>query len=103
MVKRCRVYKMMCYYANVLTHNHAITLADESAPSRFTAVKWYRGAIVMWYRGAMVMRCLGTMVAWHRDVVASNYHGSNVPEYIHARASCKLGELRAGAATKNLT
>lgn len=46
MVKWYRAYKVMCYYANVLTHNHAITLADESAPSRFTTVKWCRGVMV---------------------------------------------------------
>lgn len=97
MVKRYRAYKVMCYYANVLTHNHAITLADESARLRFTVVKWCRGTMVVWYCDVMLVRCLGIVVAWYRGVVASNYHGSNVPEYICARASCKLGELRAAS------
>lgn len=93
MVKWYHVCKVTRYCANVLTHNHAITLADESARLRFTTVKWYRGVVVV--------RCFGVVVAWHCDNVASNYHGSNVPEYIRARASCKLGELRAASWSRN--
>lgn len=101
MVKWYRVYEVTCNYVNGLKCNHAITLAGESARLRFTSVKWCRGAMVVWYRGVVVVRCLGIVVAWHRGAVASNYHSSNAPEYIHARSELESCELRA--ATKNLT
>lgn len=101
MVKWYHACRVTRYRANVLTCDHAITLADESARLRFTVVKWCRGAMVVWYRGVVVVRCLGIVVAWYRDNVVSNYHGSNAPEYIHARASCKLSELRAASWSRN--
>lgn len=102
MVKWYHIYKVTCNYVSVLKCNHAITLADESARLRFTAVKWYRGVMVMWYRGVVVVRCFGIVVAWHRGVVASNYRSSNAPECMRA-GELESCELRAGAATKNLT
>lgn len=90
MVKWYHIYEVTHNYVNGLKCNHAITLADESARLRFTLVKWCRGVVVMWYRGVVVVRCLGIVIVWHRGVVASNYHGSNAPEYIRAWASCEL-------------
>lgn len=97
MVKWYHVYKMMRYCANVLTHDYAINLADESARLRFTAVKWRRGAMATWYHGN----------------VATNCHSSSAPETIRAcgragswysrAGELESCELRAGAATKNLT
>lgn len=92
MVKWCRVYEVIRYYANVLTHNYAITLTDESARLHFTAVKWYRGIIAVWYRGTVVSCHLTTIVAMCQSIYTRGRAAS--------WASC---ELRAGAATKNLT
>lgn len=68
MVRWYHVCRVTRYRANVLTCDHAITLADESARLRFTVVKWCRSA----------------MVAWYRDSVVSNCHSSSAPETIRA-------------------
>lgn len=68
MVKWYHVCRVTRYRAKALTHDYAITLADESARLHFTVVKWCRGAMVAWYRGIM----------------ASNHHSSSAPETIRA-------------------
>lgn len=60
MVKWYRVCKVTRYCAKVLARNYAITLADESARLRFTAVKWCCGAMATWRRGVLV--------AWQRGI-----------------------------------
>lgn len=70
MIKWYRVYKVKRYCANVLTHDHAITLPDESALPRFTVVKWQRGAVVVWYRGVAVVWHPTTMVAARQRLYA---------------------------------
>ena len=47
MIKWYHVCKVMRCRANVLTHDYAITLADESASAL------YRGEVVLWRRGSM--------------------------------------------------
>lgn len=55
MVKWYHVCKVTRYCANVLAHDYAITLADESASAL------YRGEVVSW--------CYGTAASWRRGVV----------------------------------
>ena len=99
MVKWYHVFKVTRHRAKVLTHDHVTTLADESASAL------YRGEVVSW--------CHSSVVSWCRGSVATNYHSSSAPENIRAwgeleasiraRSELESCELRAGAATKNLT
>ena len=95
MVKWYSAYEVTRYPVNALTRDHAITLSGESALSRFIAVKWCRGAMVVWHRGSVATQQRGNVVAWQRGEVVSNYHGSNVPETIHAWSELEASTARA--------
>lgn len=100
MVKWYHVCRVTRYRASVLTHGHVITLADESARPHFTVVKWCRGAMVVWYRGIVAAWCPTTIVAARQRLCA---RAGELEASIRARSELESCELRAGAATKNLT